>query len=147
MSFINQNFGEIKIDKQLNMDLHQAAQNQSDTQDNVGATSRVSPVHLSTVRGKRIDFIRVINTLYELGFFTDDKGGEISKKNVMKTLGNAVGIDLSNYDNDLSSSLSDATNLEKHLAIFESMKDKMEEVFNSYGSIKNGHKQKCKGHK
>lgn len=92
-----------------------------------------SPVHLNTARGTKIDYIRVINTLYELGFFTDDKGGRISKKEVMATLGQAVGIDLTTYDNDLSRSLSDSTKLEKHLAIFERMKAKMEEVFDSYG--------------
>ena len=92
-----------------------------------------SPVHLSTARGTKIDFIRVLNTLYELGFFTDDKGGRISKKEVMTALGAAVGIDLSTYDNDLSRSLSDSTKLDKHLAIFDRMREKMEEVFNNYG--------------
>lgn len=51
----------------------------------------------------------------------------------MTALGAVVGIDLSNYDNDLSRSLSDNTKLEKHLAIFDRMKEKMMEVFNSYG--------------
>ena len=92
-----------------------------------------SPVHLSSTRGTKIDFIRVINCLYELGFFTDDKGGRIAKKDVMTALGAAVGIDLTSYDNDLSRSLSDSTKLEKHLAIFERMRVKMEEVFNAYG--------------
>ena len=92
-----------------------------------------SPVHLSTSRGTKIDFIRVVNCLYELGFFTDDKGGKISKKEVMTAIGASVGIDLSTYDNDLSRSLSDSTKLEKHLAIFDRLKTKMEEVFDSYG--------------
>lgn len=92
-----------------------------------------SSLHLSTTRGTKIDFIRVINTLYELGFFTDDKGGRISKKDVMTTLGLAVGLDLSNYDNDLARSLSDSTRLDKHLAIFHRMLTKMEDIFNAYG--------------
>ena len=95
--------------------------------------SAASPVHLSTTRGTKIDIIRVINCLCELGFFTDDKGGRISKKEVMTTLGKALNIDLSTYDNDLSRSLSDSTKLEKHLAIFDRMRDKMQEVFDSYG--------------
>lgn len=108
-----------------------------DKADGAAATdeaSVASPVRLSTARGTKIDFIRVMNTLYELGFFTDDKGGRISKKEVMIALGKAVGIALSTYDNDLSSSLSDSTKLEKHLAIFDIMKKKMKEVFNSYGA-------------
>ena len=107
--------------------------------DNMGAApapseaKAESPVHLSTTRGTKIDFIRVVNSLCELGFFTDDKGGRISKKDVMTALGNAVNVDLTDYQNDLSRSLSDSTKLEKHLVIFDRMRDKMEEVFNSYG--------------
>lgn len=103
-----------------------------ETEDASGNTAS-SPVHLSTARGTKIDFIRVVNCLYELGFFTDDKGGRISKKEVMTALGSAVNVDLSTYDNDLSRSLSDSTKLDKHLAIFERMRAKMEEVFNNYG--------------
>ena len=95
--------------------------------------SPTSPVHLSTTRGTKIDFIRVVNTLYELGFFTDDKGGKISKKEVMIAVGKAVNIDLTEYQNDLSRSLSDSTALEKHLRIFDQMRRKMEDVFNAYG--------------
>ena len=103
-----------------------------ETKDASGNTAS-SPVHLSTARGTKIDFIRVVNCLYELGFFTDDKGGKISKKEAMSALGRAVNVDLSTYDNDLSRSLSDSTKLDKHLAIFERMREKMEEVFNNYG--------------
>lgn len=92
-----------------------------------------SPVHLSTNRGTKIDFIRVVNCLYELGFFTDDKGGRISKKEVMTAMGKAINVDLTDYQNDLSRSLSDSTKLEKHLNIFDRLKEKMEEVFNNYG--------------
>lgn len=92
-----------------------------------------SHVFLSSARGTKIDFIRVVNCLYELGFFTDDKGGKISKKEVMTALGQAVNVNLSEYQNDLSRSLSDSTKLEKHLDIFDRLKGKMEEVFNNYG--------------
>ena len=95
--------------------------------------STESPVCLSTTRGTKIDFIRVVNSLYELGFFTDDKGGKISKKEVMIAIGKSVNVDLSEYQNDLSRSLSDSTKLEKHLTIFDRLKEKMEEVFNNYG--------------
>lgn len=95
--------------------------------------SNASPVHLSTTRGTKIDFIRVVNCLYELGFFADDKGGKINKKDVMIALGKVVNVDLTEYNNDLSRSLSDSTKLEKHLAIFDRMKQKMEDVFYNYG--------------
>lgn len=112
-----------------------ASNNDNDTlcHDDDDKTSVESPVHLSITRGTKIDFIRVMNSLYELGFFTDDKGGKISKKDVMIAVGKAVNVDLSEYQNDLSRSLSDSTKLEKHLTIFDRLKDKMVEVFNNYG--------------
>ena len=97
------------------------------------AFSIESPVHLSTTRGTKIDFIRVVNCLYELGFFTNDKGGKISKKEVMASVGKAINVDLTEYQNDLSRSLSDSTKLEKHLVVFDRLKEKMVDVFNNYG--------------
>lgn len=134
MSFINNNYGEIKVDKQVNVDVHSGSDQEPKTNTSAMADPAApSRVHLSTARGTKIDFIRVVNCLYELGFFTDDKGGKIAKKEVMMAIGHAVGVDLSTYDNDLSRSLSDSTKLEKHLAIFDRLKTKMEEVFDSYG--------------
>ena len=97
-----------------------------------GVIQEVSPVFLNKNRGYKIDLIRVLNTLYELGFFTDDKGGRISKKEVMIAIGRSMNLDLSNYDNDLSRSLSDSTAEEKHLSIFKRMLNKMQEIFNMH---------------
>lgn len=90
-----------------------------------------SRVSLNQQRGCKINFIRVINSLYELGFFKDQQQNAISKIEVMRALGTAVNVDLSDYDKDLSRSLTDSTALEKHLKIFKDMKDKMESIFNS----------------
>lgn len=90
-----------------------------------------SRVFLSAKRGSKIDFIRVVNVLYELGLFQDEQGGSVTKKKVFTTLGRFVNVDLSDYDKDLSRSLTDSTALEKHLKIFNQMKEKMEEIFNS----------------
>lgn len=93
-----------------------------------------SPVYLAREpRGFKIDLIRVVNVLYELGFFTGKDGRRVTKKDVFVALGRAVNLDLSSYDSDLSRSLSDSTTLEKHLGIFDRMRKKMEEVFDSYG--------------
>lgn len=93
-----------------------------------------SPVYLAKEpRGFKIDLIRVINTLYLLGFFTGKNGAKVTKKEVFTAIGKALNIDLSTYDSDLSRSLSDSTALEKHLSIFDRMKQKMMEVFNNYG--------------
>jgi hypothetical protein len=90
-----------------------------------------SPISLSTERGKKIDLIRVVNSLYELGFFVSASGGKAKKKDTFNAIGKALNIDLNNYDKDLSRSLSDSTALDKHLHVFEEMGDKMEEIFNS----------------
>lgn len=100
----------------------------------VGPEPYESPVYLAREpRGFKIDLIRVINVLYMLGFFTGRDGRKVTKKEVFTAIGKSVNLDLANYDSDLSRSLSDSTALEKHLSIFDRMKQKMEEVFNSYG--------------
>ena len=91
----------------------------------------VSNIHLNSATGKKIDFIRVMNSLYELGFFLNSQGSRITKKEFFTTIGKAVNIDLSKYDKDLSRSTSDSTALDKHLCIFDDMRQKMIEIFNS----------------
>ena len=92
---------------------------------------RTSLIRLNPAKGMKIDFIRVMNALYELGFFQTPVGGRLTKKDFFSTIGQAVGIDLSEYDKDLSRSLTDSTALEKHLRIFDDMLRKMTEIFNS----------------
>ncbi len=91
----------------------------------------VSNIHLNSATGKKIDFIRVMNTLYELGFFLNSQGSRITKKEFFTTIGKTVNIDLSKYDKDLSRSISDSTALDKHLCIFNDMRQKMIDIFNS----------------
>lgn len=94
--------------------------------------TKTSPVYLSSKRGKKIDFIRVMNVLYELGFFQNAQGDTLTKKELFTTLAKFVNVkELEDYDKDLSRSLSDNTALDKHLKIFELMSEKMEEIFNS----------------
>ena len=93
----------------------------------------VRPVCLSKERGFKIDLIRVVYVLYKLGFFTGKDGRNITQKELFTAIGKALNIDLSTYDVDLSRSLSDSTKLQKHLSIFDRMKEKMEEVFNNFG--------------
>ena len=46
-------------------------------------------------------------------------------------MGLTLHVDLSDYDKDLSRSMSDSTKLEKHLKVFDDMKLKMIEIWNS----------------
>lgn len=88
-----------------------------------------SSVYLSPVRGKKIDFIRVVNVLYELGLFTDKDGVRCTKKKAFRAFGRAVNLDLSNYNKDLSRALNDTTTRERQLQIFKDMRQKMAEIY------------------
>ena len=88
-----------------------------------------SSVYLSPVRGKKIDFIRVVNVLYELGLFTDKEGVRCTKKEAFRAFGRAVNLDLSNYNKDLSRALNDTTTRERQFQIFKDMRQKMAEIY------------------
>lgn len=90
-----------------------------------------SPVYLNTGKGYKINLIRVLNVLYELNFFRGKDGGKLTKKEFFSFVGTSIHLDLTNYDKDLSRALTDSTSLEKHLNIFDEMKKKMEDIFNS----------------
>ena len=93
--------------------------------------TKKSGIYLNKTIGKKIDFIRVMNSLYELGFFQNLHGGKLTKKEFFTTIGYAVNVNLSNYDKDLSRSTTDSTALDKHLHVFDEMREKMIEIFNS----------------
>lgn len=91
---------------------------------------KLPKIFLSKERGRRLDMIRVINSIFELGFFVDENGRKSNKKDVFVVLGHAMNVDFSNYSHDLSSSLTDSTSMNKHLKIFEDMLDMMKKIFN-----------------
>lgn len=90
-----------------------------------------SPVFLNKDKGQKIDLIRIVNVMYEQGRFRGKAGEKLRKKDVFITIGKALNIDLSDYDKDLSRAMSDSTKLEKHTRVFEDMKEKMIEIWNS----------------
>ena len=93
--------------------------------------SEESPVYLNMAKGQKIDLIRVLNVMFEQGRFKGKDGVKLTKKEFFTEMGRMLHIDLSNYDNDLSRAMSDGTKLEKHLRVFDEMKQKMEEIWNS----------------
>lgn len=95
------------------------------------AAEAESPVYLSAARGQKIDIIRVLDVLYEQGKFHGKDGLKLTKKEYFEAMGRAIHVNLSDYDKDLSRSLSDSTAMEKHLKVFEEMRQKMIEIFNS----------------
>ena len=90
-----------------------------------------SNLQLSTKKGFKVNFIRVINCLCELSFFADKKGNNITKKEVFETFGKAINQDLSSFHVDLSASKSAAnSDMRSTLAIFEQMCAKQQEINN-----------------
>ena len=92
-------------------------------------TPAKSKLHLSTKKGVKVNFIRVINALFELSFFTDKKGNDITKKQVFDTFGKAINQDLSTFHNDLSVTKATANyDMRNTLAIFIQMHAKQQEI-------------------
>jgi len=92
-------------------------------------TTANSNLLLSTKKGFKVNFIRVINILCELLFFTDKQGDKITKKEVFKIFGNALNTDFSTFQNDLSTTKAAANgDMKSTLAIFEQMHAKQLEI-------------------
>lgn len=75
--------------------------------------------------------IRIFNSLYELGKFVDENGDKPTKKDFFIAVGKFMNINLEHYDKDLSNSTASSTSYDKQIRIFEEMKDKMTEIYNS----------------
>jgi len=76
---------------------------------------------LSEKKGDKIGVIRVLNAFYQLHLVTDLNGDRLTKIAFMNAFGSVLGIDLSNYDTDLTQA-QDAT-LEINIQVFEEMKE------------------------
>jgi hypothetical protein len=88
-----------------------------------------SNLFLSIKKGIRVNFIRVINCLCELGFFADKNGNPITKKEVFHIVGQFINQDLSSFHNDLSAAKAAAnSDMKSAFAIFELMHTKQLEI-------------------
>ena len=90
-----------------------------------------SPLYLSAKKGFKVNFIRVINNLCELSFFTDRQGNAITKKEVFDVFGKATNQNLSTFQNTLSTTKAAAkSDMKSTLSIFEQMHEKQQEINN-----------------
>ena len=94
-------------------------------------TQVISPVFLGKAKGQKIDVIRVLNVMYEMGMFKGTDGEKLTKKDFFITMGKAMNVDLSDYDKHLSRSMADSTKLDKHMRVFEEMSQTMMDLWNS----------------
>lgn len=89
-----------------------------------------STIKINEKKFAKIDLIRIINALSEIGFFASTEGKTKIKTQCFITIGNALNVDLGDYNKDLTRSLQDNTKLEKHLEIFNKMAQAMTDYFN-----------------
>ena len=90
-----------------------------------------STIKINEKKFAKIDLIRIINAMYDIGFFASTEGKKKIKGQCMVTIGNALNVDLGDYSNDLSSSMQDGSKIDKHLEIFKLMAEAMEDYFNN----------------
>jgi hypothetical protein len=91
-----------------------------------------SNLQLSAKKGFKVNFIRVINCLCELNFFSDKRGGDMTKIEIFQTFGNTINQDLSYFQNNMNASYQAANaDMESTLAIFKDMLKKQIEINNS----------------
>ena len=87
-------------------------------------------LYLSKEKGSKLDMIRIVTVLWELGYIVDEHGRKAMKKEVFRALGMVLNTDFSNHNSDLSGSLADGSSMNKHTRIFELMLEKMKSIFN-----------------
>lgn len=90
-----------------------------------------STIRINEKKFAKIDLIRIINAMYDIGFFASTEGKKKIKGQCMVTIGNALNVDLGDYSNGLSSSMQDGSKIDKHLEIFKLMAEAMEDYFNN----------------
>jgi len=84
-------------------------------------TPKAKPVFkLSDKKGAKTDLIRVLNALYELRLFNKTDGQIPTKQEFIETMGEYLGVDLSNYHSNLSQALQNQP-LEVNLKVFQEM--------------------------
>ncbi len=90
-----------------------------------------SPLYLAPIRGVKIDFIRMMNSWYECGKVVDANGAKPTKKVYFAWIGKMFNMDLTDYEKDLSTSMSSGTAFQKQVRIFNELKAKHEDIYNS----------------
>jgi len=90
-----------------------------------------SKLHLCSKKGYKVNFIRVVNVLYELGFFQGESNERVSKKEVFASFGDLLNANYSSFQNDLTTTQSASNSDLKCLTeIFEKMLEKQKELIN-----------------
>lgn len=91
----------------------------------------LSNIRLNSKKGFKVNYIRVINVLCEMGFFQNTDNTQIAKKEVFNAFGKFLNIDLSSYQNDLGATKSASNrDMQSLIKIFQDMLEKQQELIN-----------------
>ncbi|MBR1510611.1 MAG: hypothetical protein IJ623_08190 [Bacteroidales bacterium] len=86
-----------------------------------GKKAAHKPVKLNAGAGRKLDFLRVMVALHEAGFFTDEVGVQIDRKDVFAAFGEILDLDLDRANANLSEGLNHY-NQEMRAEIFDVLK-------------------------
>ena len=78
-------------------------------------------VKLNAGTGRKLDFLRVLVALHEAGYFTDEVGGQIDRKDVFAAFSEVLGLNLDRANANLSEGLNHY-NQEMRAEIFDVLK-------------------------
>lgn len=93
------------------------------------ANSAKSKFHLKNKKGRKTDFVRVMNVLLEMGFFTDADGDQAKKAEFFQALGKLLNENFKDYQNLLSTTKGASVADQKALTkVFEEMLDKQKSI-------------------
>jgi hypothetical protein len=88
-----------------------------------------SKFHLQQKKGRKTDFVRVMNVLLEMGFITDSDGGKITKADFFNALGKLLNENFKDYQNLLSTTKGASVSDQKALTkVFEDMLAKQKDI-------------------
>ena len=85
---------------------------------------------LNAEKGTKMEIIRIFYVIAEMCLIVDESGRKAKKKDIFQFLSFMLNADFSNFSRDLSNSLADGSSMNKHLKVFDEMRDKMENIFN-----------------
>jgi hypothetical protein len=91
-------------------------------------TKAVSKFTLSKALSK-IDYIRIINALYELRCFQNKDETYPNKIDVMTAFGNLINIDLSDFSNNINKAFNSNVSIEQNIEIFDKLQKKTKDLY------------------
>jgi hypothetical protein len=88
----------------------------------------LSITKMNLKKGAKVDLIRIFVAMYDNGFFESETKQKVDLINVMKSLGDVLGMDLSDYQNNLSDAFN--SKIETNLKVFDTLKQAIQKRYN-----------------